>query len=210
MNRTLEKLAAIATIIGVIVALFAWLKPFNPTGFSPIANTDQSNNTHTESRGTVSGAQPTTQSRLLITPTTNSIEKYQLRNIAFGKVATASITNSKNPPYLAIDGNDNTGWGTEDFPPAWLEIDLQGIFIVSSVELITAQSPDGETTHDLLVDDGSGTFQKIHTFKGFTSNHQKLTYSLDPPQSISKMKVVTVSSPSWVVWQEIRVIGHQK
>ena len=37
MKRILEIAVAIATILGVIISLAAWLSPFNPTGNSPVA-----------------------------------------------------------------------------------------------------------------------------------------------------------------------------
>ena len=36
MKKALEVAAAIATILGVVIALLAWLKPFNPIGKSPV------------------------------------------------------------------------------------------------------------------------------------------------------------------------------
>ena len=138
------------------------------------------------------------------------IETPMPKNVAFGKSGTASKSWSNHLPNFAIDENYDTGWNTGDYGSGWLEIDLQGIFMISTLELVVAQNPDGETIHDLLIDDGSGVFQKIHTFKSFTSDKQKLTYRLDPPQAVSKVKVITVSSPSWVAWIEVRAIGYSK
>lgn len=131
-------------------------------------------------------------------------------DIAFNDPANASSYLQSSPPSLAVDGSSGTSWNAGDFPPQWIEINLQNASSVSGIDLVVAQSPAGQT--DIQVwGEGPGTgntFQLLHEFVGSTSDGQVLEYS---PQTtwtgIQFIKVLTVSGPSWVGWREILVFG---
>jgi hypothetical protein len=57
--------------------------------------------------------------------------------------------------------------------------------------------------------DPGGRWILLHTFDGSTSDGQTLTYTSDAPlQGIQYVRVETVTSPSWVAWREVVVIGR--
>jgi len=69
------------------------------------------------------------------------------QNIALGKPAVASISLYDHPPSMAVNGLFEDWWGSGDFAPQWIEIDLQASYTISKIRLATSQSPEGETLH---------------------------------------------------------------
>lgn len=112
--------------------------------------------------------------------------------------------------YLAIDGDPETIWSSKQPAPQWFSIYLDQTYIVDRVELVITQAPPGPTTHEIWLGHGSGlrTFYKrlseVHTEDG-----QVLAVSIEPPQAINEVMILTLHSPSWVAWRDFRVYGAQ-
>ena len=71
-----------------------------------------------------------------------------------------------------------------------------------------AQSPAGETSHQIWIGDASGTSTKLHEYTDVhTSDGQTLILPLDPPLVLDRVMILTTKSPSWVAWREVRVFG---
>lgn len=69
------------------------------------------------------------------------------KNIALGKPATASSWYVGFPPGNAVDGKIEGWWGSGDFAPQWIEIDLQDSYSISKIRMATSQTPAGVTLH---------------------------------------------------------------
>ena len=130
--------------------------------------------------------------------------------MAYGKTATASREEGEQIAANAVDGNPGTFWNSGDFPPQWIEIDLGRPYDIKGMRLITSQSPVGPTTHEVY-GKGSGTngvWQLLCHFRGNTADGEILAETWPQPVArIEWIRVVTTSSPSWVGWRDIEVIG---
>lgn len=112
--------------------------------------------------------------------------------------------------YLAIDGDLETIWSSKQPAPQWYSVVLDQPYLVDRVEMIVTQAPPGQTTHEVWLGHGSGlrTFYKrlsdVHTEDG-----QILSVDIEPPQIVNEVLILTIHSPSWVAWRELRVFGRQ-
>lgn len=112
--------------------------------------------------------------------------------------------------HLAIDGDPETIWSSQQSAPQWYAIGLDQPYLVDRVEMVITQAPPGPTTHEVWLGHGSGlrTFYKrlsnIHTEDG-----QTLTVDIRPPQIVNEVLILTIHSPSWVAWRDLRVFGTQ-
>jgi hypothetical protein len=134
-------------------------------------------------------------------------------DLAYGKKVAASGVDGEHIPANAVDGNRGTYWGSGGFPPQWIGIDLGAPFDIKGVRLITSQSPAGPTTHEVY-GKGPGTdgaWQLLHRFRGNTEDGEALVETWPKPlTAIQWIRVVTTSSPSWVGWREIEIIGAEQ
>jgi len=127
-------------------------------------------------------------------------------NLALGRPVTASREYPGSPASLAVDGSWWTYWNSGDFPPQWIEVDLESVQSVSEIDLGITQLPDSQTTHRIYGRaSGSEPFQLLHEFSGFTVDQQVLQYLAGTPQQVRYIRVETTSSWSWVAWREIEV-----
>lgn len=131
-------------------------------------------------------------------------------DLAYGRSVTSSRTDGKHIAAFAVDGDPQTFWTAGAFAPQWIEIDLGRPHDIKAVELITAQTPPGPTTHEVY-GKGPGTgggWRLLHRFDGYTADDQVLERSWARPLAdIEWLRVVTTKSPSWVGWREIQLIG---
>ena len=139
-------------------------------------------------------------------PVISAVPTPQGQNVALSGTGRASA--GEESVQRAIDGDPDTFWGSQQHPSQWIAIALEDLYLVERVELVVAQSPAGPTTHVLWLDNGSGVrtlFRRltdIHTEDG-----QTLAIEIDPPLPIKEILVLTLDSPSWVAWRELRVSG---
>ena len=127
-------------------------------------------------------------------------------NIAlFGSVRASSGTQSASH---AIDGDPETSWTSRVYPVQWLEVTFDRFYLVDRIEMVVAQSPAGETSHEIWIGEASGTSTKLHEYIDVpTSDGQTLSLPLDPPLVLNQVAILTTKSPSWVAWREVRVLG---
>jgi hypothetical protein len=125
-------------------------------------------------------------------------------------ITFTSKSETGRPSYRVVDGSTSTDWGSGDFPPHWIDIDLGAPATITAVRLLVTQDPSGNTVHRILVRSGTGEFTEIHRFELFTSTGQWLVYRLPQPvENIQVVRVETIKSRSWVGWIEIEVIGER-
>ena len=121
----------------------------------------------------------------------------------FGRVSVKSAT-----AQLAIDGDTNSIWGAQQNAPQWFSVTLDNRYLVDQIEMVITQAPAGPTTHEVWLGSGSGTralykrFTEVHT-----EDSQTLSVAIEPPRSINEVLILTLDSPSWVAWREVRVFG---
>jgi hypothetical protein len=107
-----------------------------------------------------------------------------------------------------VDGLPDTTWSAGAGPVQWIEVDLGQARTVESVRLLVAQDPPGGTSHIVSARGESGDWHEIAILTGDTSDGQWLEVPLaEPLEGIRYIGVETVTSPSWVAWREISILG---
>jgi len=130
-------------------------------------------------------------------------------NLALGKPVRASRVLPGEPAENLVDGTGRR-WGAGAGPPQWVQVDLEMPVTVEEIRLTTAQTPEGETTHQVYAAGPGEELELVHTFSGFTQDDQELVYQPESPlENIQIIRVSTIRSPSWVAWRELVVIGGQ-
>ncbi len=133
-------------------------------------------------------------------------------NLAFGKSVKASRDMPGFEVRMAVDGNFDTWWGSGDFAPQWIEIDLGSPQAIAEINLLVTQSPAGETRHEVFVrgPETGDAYVLVYTFAGTTADMDLLSVPIaDPLEAIRYIRVTTQSSPSWVGWREVEVIASR-
>jgi len=129
-------------------------------------------------------------------------------NLAYQMPVRSSSALPDEPAENVVDENAGTQWGAGRDAPQWIEIDLESPRTVTEIRLLVAQWPAGETVHAVRGRSADGPWIEVHVFEGFTSQGDWLVYA--PPElleNIQYLRVETESSPSWVSWAEIQVLG---
>ncbi len=133
------------------------------------------------------------------------------QNMALRKPVIASRSLNSNPADFAVDGTTNDWWGSGDFAPQWIEIDLREPASIGSIRLVPSQLPSGYTRHQIWVGASRDTLYLLHTFEGNTYDGQTLEFLPETPiKNVRYIRVVTKESPSWVSWREIEVLAPQE
>lgn len=136
-------------------------------------------------------------------PTTRRAE-----NVAIAGVAQASA--NEEEARLAIDGDPETHWNANLLGMQWLTVSLDAFHLTARIELVVEQRPAGPTTHEVWLGNGSGTQTLYRRFSDqYTEQGQVLTIELDPPVRVDAVSILTLNSPSWVAWGEVRVFGTE-
>ncbi len=125
---------------------------------------------------------------------------------------TASSTWDTHMPQFAFDGDSATLWNAGNDAVQWLEVDLGASYHVHHFVLEVAQTPDGDTTHEILlsstpIGDAAVGATVAHTFQGFTVAGQVLEATLPESFSARFAQIRTLSSPSWIAWREFKVFA---
>jgi hypothetical protein len=129
-------------------------------------------------------------------------------NLAFGKSVSASRSLLEEPPEQAVDGQP-AQWGAGADAPQWIQIDLGAPATVRLIRLVVSQWPAGETVHQVWGGGPGEELRLLHEFSGHTDGGQVLEFvPADSLAGIQIVRVVTLSSPSWVGWKEIEVVGE--
>lgn len=152
----------------------------------------------------ISGTAPGAQQMAIPTPGPSSVAE-RLPN---GWSVTASAAWAGNQPSRALDGDLATTWGSGDYPPAWIEVDLTESVTVRSVELVVEQTPPGDATHELILMDASRRPVAAVTLQGQMRQFDVLEPNPDV-SGVRYVRVSTIASPSWVAWREIRIITDE-
>ncbi|HEX9839803.1 MAG TPA: discoidin domain-containing protein [Anaerolineales bacterium] len=131
-------------------------------------------------------------------------------NLAYNKPVTASISLPEEPPSQAVDDNAGTQWNAGGDPVQWIQIDLQGLYRITKIELLVSQDPAGDTVHRIQVRASDAeAYQTIYEFSESTADNEWLFFRPETPlENVSQIRIETTESPSWVAWREIQVYGE--
>ena len=111
---------------------------------------------------------------------------------------------------LAIDGDLETIWNSQQLAPQWFSITFDAFYLVSKIELVVTQLPSGPTTHEIWL--GSGSDRRVlqeRLIDVETEDGQTLEIEIEPARRANEVLIVTLDSPSWVGWREVKVYGLQ-
>ena len=85
---------------------------------------------------------------------------------------------------------------------------LDRFYLIDRIELVVAQAPAGQTSHQIWVGEASGALTKVREYiDALTVDDQTLSMPVDPPLAVDRVLILTTKSPSWVAWREVRVFG---
>ena len=124
----------------------------------------------------------------------------------------ASSSWPTSPPKQAFDGDFTTQWNSGGHAPDWLEVDLGDFYQLSRFILGIEQTPSGSTKHEIWVsdspigDDTSGALLCC-TIQQYTVDGEVLEIPAPFPIAGRYVQIRTLSSPSWVAWNEVQVYG---
>lgn len=107
----------------------------------------------------------------------------------------------------AIDGNPELSWNSTRPPPEWFGINYPRPYAMTRIELLTSQSPPGETVHEVWIGNGPDPILLARLGPAVTSDRQTLSVEINPPRVASRVVVRTLASPSHVFWRDIKVFG---
>jgi hypothetical protein len=107
------------------------------------------------------------------------------------------------PATNMIDGDLGTAWNSGGVAPASVIVDMGQHMDLSRVELLTSQSPDGVTEHQISVSDDLVLWTSASSVTQDTTDDEWLSVPIN--MSARYIAISTVLSPSWVAWRELRV-----
>ena len=135
----------------------------------------------------------------------------EFSNIALNRPVRSSHFLPDQPPIHAVDGDLTNMWNSGESPWEWIAIDLESESLIDRVRLLVAQSPAGNTVHQILFADQDRNYTLAHTFSMYTADNQWLEYIPDSmPDDVRYVMIRTIDSPSLVGWKEIEVIGESR
>ena len=115
---------------------------------------------------------------------------------------------AKRSAPLAIDDDPNSVWSAGVSAVQWFEVTLDKFYLIDRIELVVAQAPAGQTSHQIWVGEESGALTKVREYiDALTVDDQTLSMPVDPPLAIDRVLILTTKSPSWIAWREVRVFG---
>lgn len=113
-----------------------------------------------------------------------------------------------DPPERAVNGNLNDWWGAGGPVPQWIEVDLEGIYSVSTIRIIN-EGPTGNAPYQVFGRGPDRVNRLLHVFEGNKSSNQRLEFSPESPwEGISTIRVEINSGSGWVGFREIQVFSR--
>ncbi|HEX5416566.1 MAG TPA: PQQ-dependent sugar dehydrogenase, partial [Chloroflexota bacterium] len=106
------------------------------------------------------------------------------------------------------DGNPDSLWNSQLSAPQWVSLVYDKPYQINRIELVVAQAPAGKTSHEIWLEDATGTFAPFTTLKDLdTHDGQVIDVPIEPARAVRRVMIRTIASPSYVAWREIRVFG---
>lgn len=122
-----------------------------------------------------------------------------------GAAARASRESPGQPAGLVLDGRHDA-WNAGDFPPQWIEIDIADGSTVGSIHLTSDQWPWGISRYRIIATLGDGSDVLLADVTRVLANDVIYSTVLSAPvPDVTRVRVETLSGPSWVAWREISI-----
>lgn len=87
------------------------------------------------------------------------------------------------------------------YAPQYVELQLPGLYTVTTVCLEVAQLPNGNTHTQLYVGTTSNPTTLVSDLNGYTYSGQWINITYSPPlTNVRFLRLTTLVSPSWVAW----------
>ena len=132
-------------------------------------------------------------------------------NLAANASLRVSGVAADSDPQEAIDGWIHTAWRSGGEPVQWIELDLGVPATIERIRLIVDQFPEGTTVHQILGRGPVESLRVLHEFREETKINDILEFvPPEPIQGIQVVRIMTTSSPSFVSWFEVEVIGEME
>jgi|688.fasta_scaffold28952_3 Ca2+-binding RTX toxin-like protein len=159
------------------------------------------------------GATIGTQNNAILTIVDNETSTGSLisQNLPVANYTASSTWIEEGGPETAFDNDFSAYWNAGSFPVQWIEVDLGKEYALNTIQLLTAQLPDGNTTHEIWVSNQpiawSANGVLADTIQGYTTSEQWLRDDFSNITIGRYVQVKTVASPSYVAWVKIEVYG---
>jgi len=118
-------------------------------------------------------------------------------------IHAATASSGSESAALSFDHDPQKTWNSKTSAPGWIQLDLGQPTAITRVRLLTAQSPPGPTSHQLMGGLSPDNLAPLGTLDGDTVDSQWL--ELKTTVQVRYLKIVTFKSPTWVAWAEIEV-----
>ncbi len=150
---------------------------------------------------------PTPTSLLPPSPTPTASPASGRRNVAL--TGSVQVSAGEGSAEEAVDGDPESLWTAGAPPPQTYLVTLDGAYLVDSIELVVAQMPAGQTTHEIWLGGPSGELTLYRKLVNvWTADGDTLSVPVTPPRLVSRVLIRTDTSPSFVAWREVRVFGQ--
>lgn len=128
--------------------------------------------------------------------------------INIAPMGVVTVSNGDWNRKFAIDDNPQTWWSADDFAPQWIEMKFNLPYLVGRIELTVAQVRTGPGTHYVALKRGDKPVDLRRFDSELMADSDVLSWSVDPPQLIDRVRVLTTSHEGWVAWRELRILLH--
>ena len=134
-----------------------------------------------------SGAVSTAESLPSATATTSPPRE----NIAV--LGTGNAFERSGFAQLAIDGDPDSIWNSQQLAPQWFSIAFDDFYLVDRIELVVTQLPAGPTTHEVWLGSGSDTrVLQARLIDVHTEDGQTLEIAIEPARRLNEVLIVTL------------------
>ena len=109
-------------------------------------------------------------------------------------------------PDNVLSPDPNVMWNARSFAPAWIRFDLGRLMpCVSRMDLLPSMQPDGFVVHRIRMGMYSDRMEEVARLSGMCSDRTWIRFRLPHSRRARYVEVMTVESPSWVAWIQIRL-----
>jgi len=132
------------------------------------------------------------------------------KNVSLNKPVRVSASWVVDPPERAVNGNANDWWGAGGPAPAWIEVDLEGIYSVSKIRVVN-EGPTGSVPYQVFGRGPDNATRLLHVFEGSKSQNQTIEFSPETPwEDISTIRIEINSGTGWVGFREVQVFSRDE
>ncbi len=143
------------------------------------------------------------------TPEPSSTPRPEI-NVALRQPVRVSASWVVDPPERAVDGNLNNWRGAGGPAPQWIEVDLEGIYSVSRIRVVS-EGPTGYAPYQVYGRGPDNVNRLLHVFEGNKTNNQTLEFTPPTPwEDISTIRIEINTGSGWVGLREIQVFSRDE